>query len=117
LAYTSKNGRKPMEMASKTSHSYIIRHALVQEFLQACNIPQPADSEVVSLQVVPVEPPIEDNIRLVITIDGGFTEVVESQLPLASNGDYFGRKRLSGNIPEKLNKKRQLRRYGPTITA
>jgi len=43
--------------------------------------------------------------------------IVESQLPFASNGDYFGRKRLPGKIPEKLNKKRQLRRYDPTITA
>ncbi len=63
MAYSSKNGRKPMEIASKTSHSHIIRHALVQEFLQSCNIPQPADSEVVGLQLVPVEPPVEDRIR------------------------------------------------------
>ena len=37
-------------------------------------------------------------------------DTVESQLPFASHGDYCGRKRLPGKIPEKLNKERQLRR-------
>jgi NurA domain len=92
VAYASTNGRKPMEMASKTSHSHIIRHVVVQEFLQVCNIPQPPDSEVVSLQVVPVEPPIEDRVRLVITIDGGFTEVsIQERFPSSSYTFYnFG---------------------------
>ena len=92
MAYSSKNGRKPMEIASKTSHSHIIRHALVQEFLQSCNIPQPADSEVVGLQLVPVEPPVEDRIRLVITIDGGFTEVsIQERFPSSTYTFYnFG---------------------------
>lgn len=92
MAYTSKNGRKPMEMASKTSHSHIIQHSLVQDFLKACNIPQPADSEVVNLQVIPVGPPKEDRIRLVITIDGGFTEVsIQERFPSSSYTFYnFG---------------------------
>ena len=81
-----------MEMASKSGHSHIIRHTLVQEFLKGCNIPQPADSEVVSLQVTPVELPQEDRIRLLITIDGGFTEVaIQERFPSSSYTFYnFG---------------------------
>ncbi len=92
MAYTSKNGRKPMEMASKTGHSHIIRQALVQEFLKDCNIPQPADSEVVHLLADSIELPQEDYIRLIITVDGGFTEVaIQERFPSSSYTFYnFG---------------------------
>lgn len=92
MAYTNTNGRKPMEFASKTGHSSIIRHPLVQSFLQSCSIPQPADSQRVNLQAIPVEIPIEDSIRLIITIDGGFTEVsVQERFPSSSYTFYnFG---------------------------
>lgn len=92
MAYGSKNGRKPMEMASKTSHSHIVRNPLVQDFLQSCNIPKPADAEFVNLHTVPVQLPINNRIRLVITIDGGFTEVVvQDRFPSSSYTFYnFG---------------------------
>lgn len=92
MAYASKSGRKPMELASKTGHSSIIRHPLVQDFLQSCSIPQPADAELVSLHAVPVEMPAEDGIHLIITIDGGFTEVeVQERFPSSSYTFYnFG---------------------------
>ncbi len=92
MAYTSISGRKPMETASKTGHSSIIRHPLVQDFLQSCTIPQPADSELVSLHAVPVEALVEDRIRLIITIDGGFTEVsIQERFPSSSYTFYnFG---------------------------
>jgi hypothetical protein len=92
MAYTSKNGRKPMESASKTGHSSIVRHPMVQTFLQSCHIPQPADAELVSLNAVPVELPKEDRIRLIITIDGGFTEVaIQERFPSSSYTFYnFG---------------------------
>lgn len=89
MAYSSKNGRRPMEAASKTGHSAIIRHPLVQKFLQSCSIPQPADPEVVKLQATPVAPPSEDRIRIIIAIDGGFSEVeVKKEYPSSSYTFY-----------------------------
>ncbi len=92
MAYVSKNGKRPMETASKTGHSSIIRQPLVQDFLKQCSIPQPADPNVVKLHAVPVAPPSEDRIRLIITIDGGFTEVeVKKEYPSSSYTFYnFG---------------------------
>jgi len=92
MAYSSNNGRKPMEMASKTNHSQIVRNSLVQSFLQSCNIPKPANPELVSLQAVPVDLPLDNRIRIVITIDGGYTEVsVQDNFPSSSYTFYnFG---------------------------
>src|SRR5437588_402648 len=92
MAYASRSGRKPMESASKTGHSSIIRHPLVQDFLRSCSIPQTADSELVSLHAVPVEMALEDRIHLIITIDGGFTEVaIQERFPSSSYTFYnFG---------------------------
>lgn len=92
MAYSNKNQRKPMEFASKTGHSNIIRHPLVQDFLQSCNIPQPADPELVRLHTIPVEFLKENHIQLIIAIDGGFTEVsVQERFPSSSYTFYhFG---------------------------
>lgn len=92
MAYTSKNGKRPMESASKTNHSVIIRHPLVQEFLNDCTIPQAADAELVKLHSIPVIPPSENRIRIIIAVDGGFSEVeVKKEYPSSSYTFYqFG---------------------------
>ncbi len=43
MSYTSKDGRRPNEYASKSSHGYIIRDPEVSEFLDKCNLPKMAD--------------------------------------------------------------------------
>lgn len=92
MAYTSRNGRKPIEAAGKTSHSVIIRHPLVQGFLSSCIIPREPDSEIINTHTFLVEPPTINNIRLIIAIDGGFTEVsVQDKYPSSSYTFYnFG---------------------------
>jgi hypothetical protein len=81
-----------MEAASKTNHSAIIRHPIVQEFLNSCDIPQPADPQVVKLQAIPVAAPVDDRIRIIIAVDGGFSEVeVKKEYPSSSYTFYqFG---------------------------
>jgi predicted RNA-binding Zn-ribbon protein involved in translation (DUF1610 family) len=92
MAYGSKNGRKPMEMASKANHSYIIHQPAVQQFLQQCVIPQPTNAAAVERLTVPVAPPTSDHINLIITIDGGYTEVsINDKYPSSSYAFYnFG---------------------------
>ena len=43
MAYVSKNGRRPAEFASKSSHTQVINNAAVQEFLQHGNVPKKAE--------------------------------------------------------------------------
>lgn len=82
MAYASKTGRRPMESASKTNHSYIIRHPLVKAFVQSAEIPHRPDPNVVRLEAVPVVTPAHDPVQLIVAIDGGFTEVaVEERYP------------------------------------
>jgi len=92
MAYTSRNGRKPVEAAGKTSHSTIIRHPLVQEFLSSCTIPREPDPEAITTQITPVALPETDRIRVIIAIDGGYTEVsVQDKYPSSSYTFYnFG---------------------------
>lgn len=92
MAYSSKNGRKPMEAASKTNHSFVIRNPVVQEFLASCAIAQPPDPTAVSLHATPVPVPSHDPIRLIVAIDGGLTEVpVQEKYPASSYAFYtFG---------------------------
>ena len=67
MGYTSKNGRRPNEYASKSSHSYLINDPFVDEFLQ----------KIINLN------DIEDNpINYIIAIDGGYSEVsVRKEFP------------------------------------
>jgi len=85
MAYSSTKGRKPMESASKTNHSLIIRNPVVQDFLAACAIPRPPDSDAVATEAVPVPIPERNPIRVIIAIDGGMTEVpVQVKYPTSS---------------------------------
>ena len=83
MAYSNKFGRRPMEVASKSSHSHIIRDPDVQDFLNHCDLPKEAvDVELPSDQLVDFIPPDKNPIKHVITIDGGYTEVaVRTQFP------------------------------------
>ena len=107
MAYSSKNGRKPIELASKSNHSFIIRQPLVQAFLGSCNIPRSPDSKFVSLQCTPVAPSPENQIQVLIAVDGGYTECeVQEKYPSSSYAFYsFGgllleTKSSSGNSRE-----------------
>jgi hypothetical protein len=81
-----------MEEASKVNHSFIIRQPIVQEFLRACSIPEQPDTTLVTKHTVPVEPPLEDRIKVIIAVDGGYTEVsIQERYPSSSYTFYnFG---------------------------
>lgn len=83
MGYSKKFGKRPMEVASKSSHSHIVRDPNVQEFLSRCDLPKEAeDIELPSSQIVEFVPPVKNPIKHVVTIDGGYTEIaVRSQFP------------------------------------
>jgi len=83
MGYTSKNGRRPNEYASKSSHSYLINDPFVDEFLQKCSMPKLVNEINLSDQKIINLNDIEDNpINYIIAIDGGYSEVsVRKEFP------------------------------------
>lgn len=76
MAYSNKYGRRPMENASKSSHSHIIRDPAVQAFLANCELPKlAADVVLPAGHLFDFEAPASNPIKHVIAIDGGYTEV------------------------------------------
>ena len=76
MSYTSRDGRRPNEYASKSSHGYIIRDPEVSEFLDKCNLPKAAeDVEVPASLQFDLEPPENNPIKHIIAVDGGRSEV------------------------------------------
>jgi len=77
MSYGNDYSNKPFERASKVAHTYIINDPDVKEFLSQCKIPpfeEEVDKEDVKGMVLE---DIKDNlIKNIITIDGGYTNVV-----------------------------------------
>jgi hypothetical protein len=85
MAYTSLRGRKPVERASKISHTEIINSPDVKALLGKCAIPKPAESSILDDLTQDVLPPAEHRIRHVVAVDGGYRETsVREDFPSAS---------------------------------
>jgi hypothetical protein len=85
MAYTSLRGRKPIERASKISHTEIINSPEVKDLLGKCSIPKPAESATLADLAQNVPPPVEQRIRHVVAVDGGYRETsVREDFPSAA---------------------------------
>ncbi len=85
MAYSSLHGRKPMERASKISHTNIIASEEVKNLLADCTIPRPADTETVQGLLARVPLPTNQTIKHVIAVDGSFREaLVRDEFPSAT---------------------------------
>ncbi len=83
MSYSSRNGRRPDEYASKSAHGYIIRDPEVSEFLEKCDLPKTADEVTIPNHLLLDLEPIENNpIKHIVAVDGGRSEVfVKSDFP------------------------------------
>lgn len=85
MAYSSLHGRKPMERASKISHTNIIASQEVKDLLADCSIPRPADKQTVQDLLVRVPAHRVQSIKHVIAVDGSFREaLVRDEFPSAT---------------------------------
>lgn len=85
MSYSSLRGRKPMERASKISHTNIIGSQEVKDLLAECTIPRPADTETVQELLARVPLPTNQGIKHVIAVDGSFREaLVRDEFPSAT---------------------------------
>lgn len=76
MGYISRRGRRPNEYASKSAHSHIVNDPSLQEFLTQCNLPKKAGETTVSdCNHVSYQPMLDNPIRHIIAIDGGYSEV------------------------------------------
>ncbi|MBU1431217.1 DNA double-strand break repair nuclease NurA [Myxococcota bacterium] len=85
MSYASKYGRRPPEYASKSSHQEIIKDKAVQSFLQQCKLPSTVDNvETDDCETLTISDANTEDIRHIIAIDGGYTEVeVHKKFPSA----------------------------------
>lgn len=92
MAYVSR-GRKPIERASKIVHAEIISNPTVQEYIARCKLPSAATSSDIARQITRLPEEVDPgDLRAVIALDGGFTEVpIQETQPFATIAFYtFG---------------------------
>ncbi|MDT0308048.1 hypothetical protein RM780_13895 [Streptomyces sp. DSM 44917] len=124
MAYSSLRGRKPMERASKISHTNIIASPEVKVLLAECIIPRPSDAQTLQGLLAHVPLPAHQSIKHVVAVDGSFREVlVRDEFPSATITFFaFGPlifklddlRHLNGETfiaPEDLAKLKKIQRY------
>lgn len=85
MAYGSVNRRKPIERASKISHTEIINNPDVVQFLQNCRMPAASDPEEIAALTNSITRNDGGTIKHIVALDGGYTEtVVKVEFPSAS---------------------------------
>lgn len=76
MAYSSRTGKRPDELASKSSHSFIINDEDVKSFLENCEYPKSAEEvELDRSLVIEVQYPNENPIEHIIAMDGGYSTI------------------------------------------
>lgn len=76
MAYTSRTGKRPDELASKSSHSHIINDVDVKAFLASCEYPKAVeDVELNKALVIPVQYSKHNPIEHIIAMDGGYSTI------------------------------------------
>jgi hypothetical protein len=76
MAYSSRTGRRPDELASKSSHSHIVNDEQVKTFLEGCEYPKSVEEvELDRALVIKVDYPDENPIEHIIAMDGGYSTI------------------------------------------
>jgi hypothetical protein len=76
VSYTRRLGRRPMELASKSSHQHVINDPAVKRFLQRCKLPSSAaEVQLTQHEVTEYEPVADNPIRHIVAVDSGYSEV------------------------------------------
>jgi hypothetical protein len=76
MAYSSRTGKRPEELASKSSHSHIINDEQVKAFISDCEYPKTVeDVELDPALLVKIEYPDKNPIVYIIAMDGGYSTV------------------------------------------
>ncbi|WP_041607049.1 hypothetical protein [Halanaerobium praevalens] len=85
MGYNSSRGKRPIEYASKASHSQIINNKNVKELIKKLNLPKGRQEfNLADDLVIDVLEKDINKIKTVFTVDGGYTDVsVKDDFPSA----------------------------------
>jgi hypothetical protein len=76
MAYSSRTGKRPDELASKSSHSHIINDVEVKAFLKGCEYPKSVeDVELDKALVIKVQYPEVNPVEHIIAMDGSYSTI------------------------------------------
>lgn len=76
MAYSSRYGKRPEELASKSSHSFIINDKEVQKFLKKCEYPKTKDQiDLNEALVFDVDYSNINPVKHIIAVDGGYSTI------------------------------------------
>lgn len=76
MAYSSRTGKRPDELSSKSSHSHIINDEEVKAFLEGCEYPKSVEEvELDKALVIKVQYPILNPIEHIIAMDGSYSTI------------------------------------------
>lgn len=90
MSYVSRNGRRPNEYASKSSHTNIVKDPVVSKFLDGCNTPKKSNEiDLTESLVEPFEELKSNPVNHIIAIDGGYTSVVVKREFPSSTLSFF----------------------------
>lgn len=89
MSYDNKYSNKPFEIASKSSHSSIINDRDVKSFLEQCIIPSLKEVEEADIKKNFLEDLKDNPIKIIIAVDGGFTNVTVKEDHPSSSIAFF----------------------------
>lgn len=90
MAYTSRNGRRAPQFASRASHSQVIRDETVQKFLKNCELPKTNDEIHINPKYLhPIDYSKQHTKKHVVAVDGGFTTVAVKRSFPSSTVTFF----------------------------
>ncbi len=75
MGYSSRHGKKPQELASKSAHSHVIADPLVKAYLEQCRLPLDVEQVKLEEDILHKVEEKANPITHVIAIDGGTQEV------------------------------------------
>lgn len=76
MAYSSRNGRRPEELASKSSHSHIVNDVDVKAFIKNCEYPKAVEEITLDPSLIyKIDYPDKNPIDYIIAMDGGYSTV------------------------------------------
>lgn len=83
---STSRGQKPNEWAAKINHTHIINDPFIQDFIETCDFPKNASEvdENDKNHFQKLDPDIENPIKYILAVDGGYTTVeVKKNFPSA----------------------------------
>jgi len=90
MGYISRYGRRPQEPASKSAHTFVINDENVKKFLDICKLPKTEDQILIDPKYLyNIKEPETNDIKVIIAVDGGYSEVPVKKTFPSSTISFF----------------------------